>query len=100
MVGPGNVETPMTRIRERRFGGLTADLNTALVPMRRFGRSDEIADAVLFLASDRAIFITGQILLVDGGLTAGTQIGASWHPSQDDDWPVAWLPPRSRSTTE
>ncbi len=39
------------------------------VPLRRFGRAEEIADAVAFLASDRASFITGACLVVDGGQT-------------------------------
>jgi len=39
------------------------------VPMQRFGKSQEIADAVLFLASERASFITGACLVVDGGET-------------------------------
>ncbi|MBF0341657.1 MAG: SDR family oxidoreductase [Magnetococcales bacterium] len=39
------------------------------VAMRRFGRPEEIADAVLYLASDRAGFITGAVLVVDGGQT-------------------------------
>ncbi len=36
-------------------------------PMKRWGKSEEVADAVLFLASDKAAFITGETLLVDGG---------------------------------
>lgn len=40
----------------------------AKTPLRRIGESEEIADAVLFLASDDAAFITGQILNVDGGI--------------------------------
>ena len=39
------------------------------VPLERFGRPDEIAQAVLFLASERASFITGAALVVDGGQT-------------------------------
>jgi len=91
-VGPGNVETPMSKPRVKRFGGLTVEMNNALVPMRRFARPGEIADAVLFLASDEASFITGQILMVDGGLSAGTQIGAEWRPApMADAEPPGWL---------
>ena len=41
------------------------------VPLGRLGTPDEIADAVLFFASDRARFVTGQVLCVDGGYSAG-----------------------------
>ncbi len=37
------------------------------IPLRRFGHGQDIAEAVCFLASDRAAFITGQALAVDGG---------------------------------
>jgi len=54
---------------------LTADLPEGLVeqaievtPLRRMGRPEEIAHAVAFLVSDRAAFITGEVLTVDGGL--------------------------------
>jgi len=43
----------------------------AQVPLGRLGTPDEIADAVLFFASDRARFVTGQVLCVDGGYSAG-----------------------------
>ena len=41
------------------------------VPMQRFGNAEEFADAVLFISSERASFITGSVLRVDGGQTAG-----------------------------
>jgi NAD(P)-dependent dehydrogenase (short-subunit alcohol dehydrogenase family) len=39
-------------------------------PMRRFGNADELAGAAIFLASDAASFVTGEILAVDGGFLA------------------------------
>jgi NAD(P)-dependent dehydrogenase (short-subunit alcohol dehydrogenase family) len=76
-VGPGAVaESGM----ERNVGGLQHDLAIAYTPMRRRATPADVADAVVFLASDQAAMITGQLLMVDGGLSSGTQIGASWTP--------------------
>jgi NAD(P)-dependent dehydrogenase (short-subunit alcohol dehydrogenase family) len=56
-----------------RFTG-TAERKAALqagVPLGRIGRLEEIARAIVFLASDAASFVTGQIVAVDGGKSAG-----------------------------
>jgi 3-oxoacyl-[acyl-carrier protein] reductase len=63
-VAPGFVLTELTE-------SLPEDLKAQIVertPLGRFGTTEEIADAVAFLASDEAAFITGQVLAVDGGL--------------------------------
>ncbi|MFY9769197.1 MAG: glucose 1-dehydrogenase [Xanthobacteraceae bacterium] len=68
-VAPGPIETAMLG----RFTG-TAERKAALtktVPLGRVGQPDEIARAAVFLASDRASFVTGQILAADGGKSAG-----------------------------
>jgi NAD(P)-dependent dehydrogenase (short-subunit alcohol dehydrogenase family) len=67
-VAPGPIETAMLG----RFTG-TAERKAGLVasiPMKRAGRPEEIAEAILFAASDKASFITGQIISVNGGRTA------------------------------
>ena len=50
-----------------------ARFNAEVYPLRRYGQTEDIANAALFLASDEASFITGQALVVDGGLTAQLQ---------------------------
>ncbi|WP_426560633.1 SDR family NAD(P)-dependent oxidoreductase [Angustibacter sp. McL0619] len=66
-VGPGYVETDLTR-DYLDSEGHRAELES-LVPARRLGRPAEVADAVSFLLSERAAFITGQCLYIDGGRT-------------------------------
>lgn len=65
-VSPGMVRTPMSDNHYRDQEQVAARL--AMLPLRQFGEPGDIADAVAFLASDAARFITGQDLVVDGGL--------------------------------
>ena len=69
-VAPGTIMTPLNEkvFREAADPQELIDRWNAAHPIGRFGEADEVADAVLFLASDRASFITGEILRVDGGL--------------------------------
>jgi 3-oxoacyl-[acyl-carrier protein] reductase len=64
VVAPGLVDTDMTRaMAEAAHEGWVAR-----IPMGRLGRAEDVADAVCFLASDEASYITGQVLAVNGGM--------------------------------
>ncbi|MFD0164499.1 SDR family NAD(P)-dependent oxidoreductase [Streptomyces decoyicus] len=65
---PGVVATPMIQDLLDEQGDQQPDI--VRTPMRRAGRADEIASAMLFLAGDESSFVTGTELVVDGGLTA------------------------------
>jgi len=63
-IAPGFIETAMTE-------GITAEIRNKLlqmIPQQRFGRPEEVARAVVFLASEDAAYITGEVLSVDGGM--------------------------------
>lgn len=65
-VGPGYIDTPLLKDADEAAKQNLVDLH----PMGRLGTAEEVAKAVLFLASDDASFVTGSTLMVDGGYTA------------------------------
>ena len=69
------------------------------VPLRRDQSPAEIADAVVFLSSGRASSITGQVLAVDGGLTAGPPIVGEWALGDGSTWPSQLGPNTSSSSS-
>jgi 2-keto-3-deoxy-L-fuconate dehydrogenase len=68
-VCPGTVETPWVG-RLVAAAGESLDALRGRQPMGRLGRPEEIAEAVAYLASERASFVSGSILVIDGGMTA------------------------------
>jgi 3alpha(or 20beta)-hydroxysteroid dehydrogenase len=75
---PGSIDTAMLPVAKEDFTERFADL-----PLGRVGTANEVADAVVFLASDEASYLTGSELRVDGGLAAGRR---------PDAWRVDHLP--------
>jgi len=69
-IAPGMVETAMSE----RVRNMAGDKIAALIPLKRYGQPADIAKVAVFLASDDAAYVTGQVIAVDGGLS----LGANW----------------------
>ena len=67
-VAPGRVVTPMMMAVVDSVGG--AESVAAGLPLRRLGRPEEVAEAVVWLASDNAGYVVGHVLAADGGFLA------------------------------
>jgi 3-oxoacyl-[acyl-carrier protein] reductase len=68
-VAPGFIETDMSAAVRNKAGDL---IEKKYIPMKRIGKPEDVAHVVLFLASDDAAYMTGQVLTVDGGLSLGS----------------------------
>jgi 2-hydroxycyclohexanecarboxyl-CoA dehydrogenase len=62
---PGPTDTPLLQSEPPKF----LEAFVKAIPLRRFGKPSEVADAIVFMASSRADYITGQVLSVNGGIT-------------------------------
>lgn len=80
-VAPGPVETAMAKAVHT--PAIRADYHAA-IPLNRYGLESELADAIYFLCSERASYITGQVLAVDGGFEA-TGIGLTTLRAERQD---------------
>jgi 3-oxoacyl-[acyl-carrier protein] reductase len=67
---PGSVEPPMLKIGFEKSKAVYDDMVQleSLTPLSSFGKPEEVADLVLFLASEESRFVTGQLISINGGL--------------------------------
>jgi 3-oxoacyl-[acyl-carrier protein] reductase len=70
-VAPGFIDTDMSEAVRNKAG----DVIKKMIPMKRIGKPDDIAQVVLFLVSPAAAYVTGQVITVDGGLSLGASAG-------------------------
>ncbi len=70
-VAPGFIETDMSEAVRNKAG----DIIKKMIPLKRLGQPEDIANTVLFLCSPAASYITGQLITVDGGLSLGAGVG-------------------------
>jgi 3-oxoacyl-[acyl-carrier protein] reductase len=70
-IAPGYIRTAQALSEEHSLGPEGLERAAEFIPMGRVGEPDDIADVIVFLASEAARYITGQVLVVDGGLLVG-----------------------------
>ena len=70
-VAPGYIRTAQALSEEHSLGPEGLEQAAEFIPLGRVGEPEDIADVILFLASDGARYITGQVIMIDGGLLVG-----------------------------
>ena len=82
VICPGDIDTPIQEDGYASMGGRDDGMAAiaSTIPMKRMGRSEEIARTVMFMASDAASFATGSVYSVDGGAAAGREFVESQPP--------------------
>ena len=70
-IAPGYIRTAQALSEEHSLGPEGLEQAAEFIPMGRVGEPEDIADVILFLASDAARYLTGQVIVVDGGLLVG-----------------------------
>jgi NAD(P)-dependent dehydrogenase (short-subunit alcohol dehydrogenase family) len=80
-VAPGIIDTDIWKESRETVPGLIEEIE-ASISLRRWGAPDDIADVVLFLASDLSSFVTGETIVADGGMT---RVSGGGDPSTESD---------------
>ena len=70
-IAPGYIRTAQALSEKHSLGPEGLEKAAEFIPMGRVGEPEDIADVILFLASDAARYLTGQVVVVDGGLLVG-----------------------------
>jgi len=85
-VCPGAIDTPMVQreVAMDKDPDLARKTMAGRHPIGRIGKAEEVAEAVLFMASERASFIVGECLLVDGGYVTGPSGRLHWTPPSNE----------------
>lgn len=78
-VSPGLISPPSDGTRLEKKNELTQAITDAVIPLRRAGNGDEIANLIMFLASEAASYINGQTVVIDGGMTLGCQYHSAFQ---------------------
>ena len=70
-IAPGYIRTAQALSEEHSLGSEGLEKAAQFIPMGRVGEPEDVAEVIVFLASDGARYISGQVLVVDGGLLVG-----------------------------